>query len=244
MKDNGYGNVAEFYDEVLGNSDENVKFVRKKILKYNRNAHSVFEMGCGTGNNLLYLSEFYETSGVDINSHMLKIAERKINRKRIFKGDIRNFIPSASYDAVFCIYDTVNHLLLFNEWKRFFRNVSQSLNTDGIFIFDFNTLFKLEMISEISPLINKFGKNYLIADVKKISANTFNWNMKVFRNKKNDEFALHETNIKESSFDLFKILTALEKDFEILETADESGKTIFSQSERIFMICRKLNKNI
>ena len=240
-KDNGYKNISGFYDTVLGHSDDNIKFVKKSIRKYNKSAKSVFEFGCGTGNNLLYLSEFYDTEGVDISGSMLKIAAEKVNRSILHKGDIRNFIPSKKQDVVICLYDTINHLLLFNEWKKVFKNVFNSLNENGLFIFDFNTFYKLDLLSEISPIVNRFEKNFLIADINKISANTFNWNLKVFEFKKDDDFKLYESNIKESSFELKKITDALEKHFEILETADEFDKKVHQHSERIYIVCRKKN---
>jgi len=176
----------------------------------------------------LYLSEFYNAEGVDISKSMLKLAAAKVEKSALHKGDIRNFIPGKKQDVVFCLYDTINHLLLFNEWKKVFKNVFNSLNENGLFIL-------------ISPVVNRFNKNFLIADIEKISVNTFNWNLKVFEFKKDDDFKLHESNIKESSFELEKITDALEKHFEILETVDEFDKKIHQHSERIYIVCRKKN---
>lgn len=170
---------------------------------------------------------------------MLKLATAKVGKSALHKGDIRSFVPQKKHDVVFCLYDTINHLLLFNEWKKVFKNVFNSLNENGLFIFDFNTFYKLDLISEISPIVNRFDKNFLIADINKISVNTFNWNLKVFEFKKDDDFKLHESNIKESSFDLKKITDSLEKHFEIIETADEFDKKIHQHSERIYIVCRK-----
>ena len=189
----------------------------------------------------MYLSEFYNAEGVDISKSMLKLAAAKVEKSALHKGDIRNFIPGKKQDVVFCLYDTINHLLLFNEWKKVFKNVFNSLNENGLFIFDFNTFYKLDLISEISPVVNRFNKNFLIADIEKISVNTFNWNLKVFEFKKDDDFKLHESNIKESSFELEKITDALEKHFEILETVDEFDNKIHQHSERIYIVCRKKN---
>jgi len=244
LKNTGYDNVAAFYDEVLGSSNEKIKFVSEKIAEYNSSAISVFELGCGTGSNLLFLSGDYKISGVDINENMLNIARNKIGGSRLFIGDIREVILKEKTDVVFCVYDTINHLLLFNDWKKVFRNAFNSLNDNGLFIFDFNTLYKLFLISGISPVVNNFGNSYLIADVKKISLNVFNWNLKVFEHIESDDFRLHETNIKEASFEINKIFKALRKYFRILETADEYGNRVNKRSERVFVICRKLNKKI
>ena len=45
-------------------------------------------------------------------------------------------------------YDTINHLTLFSDWKKVFRNVSDHLKDNGLFVFDINTLHKLDFISK------------------------------------------------------------------------------------------------
>lgn len=50
-------------------------------------------------------------------------------------------------DIVFCVYDSINHLLSFDKWIKTFKQVYANLNPEVLFIFDMNTLKKLEEIS-------------------------------------------------------------------------------------------------
>lgn len=74
------------------------------------------------------LKELYRLTGIDSSKGMLKIASRKIPSAKFIEGDIRSCIPVEKFDAVICVYDTLNHITLFNDWKRIFRNVSEMLN--------------------------------------------------------------------------------------------------------------------
>lgn len=56
---NGYDNIAGFYDSVLGDSRETEKYILNKVKELFKSNHQskpeALELGCGTGNNLLFL---------------------------------------------------------------------------------------------------------------------------------------------------------------------------------------------
>lgn len=234
-----YNDIAKFYDGVLGKFNEPHGYIRKKINKFHTGAKTLLELGCGTGNNILILKKYYEVSGMDISEQMLKIAVKKNPTTKFYLQDMKTFSIDKKFDVILCLYDTINHLTLFSDWKKLFNNVCLHLNKNGVFIFDINTLFKLRIISEISPFINKSGLNYLIFDVKKISANVFNWNIKIFENKNGNKFNLCEVNIKESSFETTKIINEARKYFLIKTIEEENGKKANAESERIYFVCQK-----
>lgn len=239
MKESAYDFVAKFYDTVLGSSKDSVDYVLSKIKRYNKKAETVLELGCGTGNILHGLSKNYNVTGIDISLEMLKIAKKKIPKGKLYLQDIRNFRLEKKFDVILCLYDTINHLTLFNDWKKIFKNVYEHLNDNGIFIFDINTIFKLDGMSFISPIVNKFNSNFLMIDVDRISGNVYNWNLKVFESKDKSNFKLYETNVKEASFDIEKIKRELAKLFMLKRVEDESLKKVRHNSERVYFICQK-----
>ena len=234
-----YNEIAKYYDEVIGKGFETNEYIRRKIFNYNRNVKSILELGCGTGNNLLTFKKEFSVTGIDISEEMLKIAKKKIPNGDFYLQDIRSFRSDKKFDLIICLFDTLNHLLLFTEWKRLFADVSSHLNKQGLFIFDINTLTKLQNISDISPFVHKFDSSYLIVNVKKIFKNTFNWNLKIFENKKKNLFILKEIDIKESSFEIEKIKSELSKLFDIKRIEDENEKKINKHTDRIFFVCQK-----
>lgn len=239
MKAADYDRIAKYYDNVIGKGYDSTDYIKRKILRYNKNAGSILELGCGTGNNLQKLRKDFKVSGTDISKEMLKIAKNKVKGCSFYLQDIRDFDLMQKFDVIVCLYDTINHLLLLNEWKKLFRNAATHLNEKGLFIFDINTIVKLDYISAISPLVYKFEKSYLISDIKMISGNTYNWNMKIFENKKGNDFTLLENNIKESSFPTERIKSELEKYFVTKGIEDENGKKAKAETDRIFFVCQK-----
>jgi len=234
-----YDKIAKFYDSVIGRSDDEIKFVKGRIRKYHPSTKSVLEIGCGTGSNLIILSKKYEVTGLDISRQMLKIAKKKIPSGKFHLHDIRNFDLKKKFDVILCLYDTINHLTHFNDWKKVFKRAYVHLNDNGLFIFDINSLYKLRCVAEISPLVYTFGSNYLIMNVRKISHSTYNWNLKVFEKKSGNNFGLHESNIKESSFEVSKISNELSGYFSLKKAEEDTGKRIKAESERIYFICKK-----
>ena len=239
MKEADYNRIAKYYDDVIGTGFETDEYLRKKINRYNKNARSVLELGCGTGNNLLPFGKNIDLTGIDISCKMLKIAEKKVPRCSFHMMDIRNFRLYKKFDLIICLYDTLNHILLFSEWKKMFANIYSHLNARGLFIFDINTLAKLEYFSAISPFMHEFNSGYLIVNIKKIFKNTFNWNLKIFENKKLNIYTLLDQNIKESSFEIEKVSNELLKYFHIRRIEDENGRKAGGQNERVFFVCSK-----
>ncbi len=238
MKNPDYDKIAKYYDTVIGKGYEIKNYLNEKINKYKRNVKSVLELGCGTGTNLLSFKKDIEVFGLDISREMLRIAKKKVPEGNFYLQDIRNFRLNKKFDLIICLYDTLNHILIFNDWRRLFSNIKKHLNYNGLFIFDINAIARLEYISAISPIVHEFDTNYLIVDVRKIFKNTFNWNLKIFEKKTKNEFTLLELNIKESSFRIEKIAAELIKYFDIKRIEDENGRKVKYDSERIFFVCQ------
>ncbi len=234
-----YDRLAGFYDKVISGKEHTAPYVISALKKYHPRAMTLLELGCGTGDVLAGLADRFELSGIDSSAEMLRIARKKIPAAKYYHGDIRTKITKERFDAIICVYDTLNHITLFNHWKKVFSNAERMLNENGIFIFDVNSGYKLNMLSRITPLVHRFEKNFLIMDVDKRSENLFNWNLKVFENTSGDKFRLTECNIPESAFDTDRITDALEQKFVLLRVEDESRKRVTAKTERIYFICRK-----
>ena len=96
------------------------------------------DLGCGTGSTLVILSEKYECSGLDLSEEMLKRANIKLKGRQVplFLGDMREFSTGEKYDIIFSFFDTVNHLTGTQDLLDLFNSVKNSLNEEGIYVFD------------------------------------------------------------------------------------------------------------
>jgi predicted TPR repeat methyltransferase len=192
-----YGRFGEFYDAVMGDRRAEAEQVTELIRVAKPGARNVLELGCGTGSILKYLQDAYEVSGLDISAKMLSIARKKVPRSKLFRQDMVDFRINARFEVIFCVFDSINHVRRFSDWKKVFAAVRRHLLPGGCFIFDINTQPKLERLIAGPPWVHRFGRNLLIIDVTALPRGELNWNLKVFEHLNGSRYALHEEDIVE-----------------------------------------------
>jgi SAM-dependent methyltransferase len=234
-----YEIFARFYDDVMGDRSQAAEHLAELLRTANPNARNVLELGCGTGSILKPLQARYAVSGLDLSTRMLSIAREKLPRVRLLRQDMVDFEIDQRFDAIFCIFDSINHLHLFSEWKRVFARVHRHLSPGGCFIFDINTQRKLDRLIAAPPWVHQFGKNLLIMDVSAHANHLSNWNIKVFEHLNRARFVLHEENIVEVSFPLPKIMAGLRGHFTHVRVVDPDRRQPTGKSERLFFIAKR-----
>jgi len=90
----------------------------------------VLELGCGTGSMLEHLQDSYQVSGLDTSSRMLSIARKKVSRAGLFRQNMVDFKINERFDVIFCVFDSINHVRRFSDWKKVF---ASSLGCIGIY---------------------------------------------------------------------------------------------------------------
>jgi len=111
----------------------------------------VLDLGCGTGTltELLY-RKGYDMIGVDMSQEMLNIALSKREQEEsgilYLCQDMRDLDLYSTVGTVISVCDSVNYLLEDEEVLETFCLVNNYLYPGGIFIFDFNTIYKYEQV--------------------------------------------------------------------------------------------------
>lgn len=231
-----YEIFGRFYDAVMGDRARAAEHLQKLIRATKPNATNVLELGCGTGSILWYLQRNYEVSGLDTSSRMLSIARRKVPRAKLFQEDMVDFHIHDRFDVICCVFDSINHVRRFSDWKRMFARVRRHLSPGGCFIFDINTERKLERHIAEPPWVHRFGKNLLIIDVTALPKRASNWNIKVFEHLNANRYMLHEEDIVEVSYPLGKIVGALRTHFAKVRVIDLESNRPTAKSERLFLV--------
>ncbi|MFC1717236.1 class I SAM-dependent DNA methyltransferase [Candidatus Poribacteria bacterium] len=145
-----YTSFAAAYDKMM----ENVDYVRwadyvdKLFAHYNLRPRRVLDMACGTGSTAILLAEKgYLMSGSDRAMEMLLSARDKAEKKgiplQLWQQDMRDLAVSQPYDAVLCLYDSINYITTEEEMKQVFTRVSEALGPKGVFIFDVTTEYNI-----------------------------------------------------------------------------------------------------
>jgi SAM-dependent methyltransferase len=231
-----YEIFGKFYDVVMGDRARAAEHLKKLIRAAKPDATNALELGCGTGSMLKHLQHNYAVSGLDTSSLMLSIARRKVPQAKLFRQDMVDFQIDDQFDVICCVFDSINHVERFSDWKRVFARVRRHLAPGGCFIFDINTQRKLERHIAEPPWVHRFGKNLLIIDVTALPKRASNWNIKVFEHLNTNRYVLHEEDILEVSFPSRKIVAALRAHFTKVRVIDPDRNRPSAKSERLFLI--------
>ena len=197
----------------MGDRTGPAEYLHGLIRRTKPNARKLLELACGTGSMLKHLGRYYEVSGIDLSRHMLSVARRKVPQAKLFQQNMVTFSLPERFDVICCVFDSINHIALFSDWKKLFANVQRHLLPGGFFIFDINTQRKLDRHIAEPPWVHWFGNNLLIMNVTALANHASNWNIEVFERVRARCYALHEENVVEVSFSPRKIVTALKMRF-------------------------------
>ncbi|MCI8614088.1 MAG: class I SAM-dependent methyltransferase [Lachnospiraceae bacterium] len=125
------------------------EIVSERALETERNL--VLDLGCGTGTltELLY-AKGYDMIGVDSSEEMLLKAMEKKEKSGseilYLCQDMRDLDLYSTVGTVVSVCDSVNYLLEDDEVESVFLLVNNYLYKGGLFIFDFNTVYKYEKV--------------------------------------------------------------------------------------------------
>lgn len=101
------------------------------------------DLACGTGKSTVPLvSRGYEVLSCDVSPGMISEAQRKWPQRAdsFLVADMRRLPPLGTFDLILCVDDAVNYLLSEAELTDTFSGVAESLDPNGVFVFDVNSL--------------------------------------------------------------------------------------------------------
>lgn len=237
----GYDVYAAFYDTVEGDQPRRrAAYLRSLIKRHAPRTRTVLELACGTGSILKELWTHYEVTGVDLSEAMLEVAAEKVPGVPLFRADMTKVELGERFDAVLCVYDSINHLLRFDEWKAVFARAHEHLNEGGVFIFDINTKRRLADFIAMSPPYSQwFGDgNLMLMDVTDGGRGVAVWEIRIFEHLGDSEYRLRAEDIREISFPPERIRTALEKLFSRVWIYDAARSRPTARSERLHFVCK------
>lgn len=232
-----YEIYAKFYDATQGDRRKNINQIKAFLHRYRPEAKTILELACGTGSILKGLVDEYEVSGLDNSPQMLEIAKKKVPAARLYEGDMSTFQLGKKYDAILCVYDSVNHLETFTAWEQLFRHAADHLNDTGLLIFDVNTATRLKKLANESPFTQEFEGKKMVMDIVEENENLFSWNIEI-----TDEYGKsYGEVIKEAAYSLPKIESALSRHFELVGVFNNEGTKTDQDVGRLWFICGKKN---
>lgn len=149
-----YSDFAAVYDTFMDETpyESWCEFIVSLLRKEGIPDGLMLELGCGTGNFTQLLERAgYDMIAIDNSMDMLLVAREK-QRERgrdsilYLQQDMREFELYGTVRAVVSVCDSINYLTAFKDVVRSFRLVNNYLDPAGIFLFDFNTVYKYKEV--------------------------------------------------------------------------------------------------
>ena len=248
-----YTSFASVYDTFMDNIPykEWAEYLIKLLREYNIKDGLVLDLGCGTGNMTELLAESgYDMIGIDNAEEMLDIAMEKRAKSGhdilYLLQDMREFELYGTVKAIVSLCDSINYITEEEELLEVFRLVNNYLDPKGVFIFDFNTVYKY---SEV------LGNQTIAEDREDCS---FIWDNYYYEEEQINEYEL-SLFIKEEHSDLYRKYqeTHFQKAYDlktIQRLVEQSGLEYIiaydaftknpptKESERIYVVAREKGK--
>ena len=150
-----YAGFADVYDIFMEDAPYEAwcANIARELLAHDIRDGLVLDLGCGTGRVTEFLAEKgYDMIGVDASEEMLNAAAAKREKSGFdilyLHQDMREFELYGTVRAVVSVCDSINYLLCDEDVISCFKLINNYLDSDGIFVFDFNTKYKYEKIGD------------------------------------------------------------------------------------------------
>jgi SAM-dependent methyltransferase len=230
-----YEHFARHYDEVIGADPlSNGPRIRELLRRHVPGAASLLELGCGSGQILAALTEVPSLIGIDRSSQMLARARARVPRARLINADITDFDLGERFDAVICVFDTLNHLTEPERWRALFDRAAAHLRAGGLFAFDVNTVGQLRRLAQLPPWTLEVTGATVTQHVEWIGGGLATWHVVI-----DEGGERHHERIGELAPALATIADALAGEFEPIESADDEGAPATDESVRAYLAWRR-----
>lgn len=215
-------------------------------LRQERN--TILDLGCGTGTlTELLAQKGYDMIGVDNAQEMLQIAIRKRDRSGLdilyLLQDMREFELYGTVGAVISVCDCLNYLLKEEEILQTFRLVHNYLYPGGVFIFDFNTVYKYaDVIGDTTIAENRENCSFIWENFYHEAEEINEYDLTIYAREEGEElfYRFQETHYQRGYRLEQMCRLAQEAGLHILETLDaDTHGEVTSESERVYVVAKK-----
>ena len=247
-----YTSFASVYDTFMDNIpyEEWAEYLSGLLAKYEVTDGIVLDLGCGTGTlTELMAARGFDMIGVDYSEEMLEIAmEKRAESGRdilYLLQDMREFELYGTVRAVISICDSLNYITEEAELEEVFRLVNNYLDPEGVFIFDFNTVYKYREILGDQTIAESREDCSFIWDNYYYEEEQINeYELSLFLQEEGNLYRKYVETHYQKGYELETIKSLLEKSGMKFVTAYDAftRNPPTKESERVYVIARESGK--
>ncbi len=246
-----YTDFADVYDTLMDNTPykEWCERITDILRRDGIENDLVLDLGCGTGTlTELLAKEGYDMIGIDYSQEMLARAMEKREESGLqilyLLQDMREFELYGTVKAIVSVCDSLNYLLEEEDVIETFRLINNYLDPKGLFIFDFNTVYKYkEVIGDATIAENREDCSFIWENYYHEEDEINEYEVTFFV-KEGELFRRFEETHYQRGYTPQQMKDFLKKaGLEFVSMADsDTGGEVTAESERIYMIARECGK--
>lgn len=247
-----YTSFASVYDTFMDNIpyEEWAEYLSRLLAEHEVTDGIVLDLGCGTGTlTELMAARGFDMIGVDYSEEMLEIAmEKRAESGRdilYLLQDMREFELYGTVRAVISICDSLNYITEEEELEEVFRLVNNYLDPEGVFIFDFNTVYKYREILGDQTIAESREDCSFIWDNYYYEEEQINeYELSLFLQEEGNLYRKYVETHYQKGYELETIKSLLEKSGMKFVTAYDAftRNPPTKESERVYVIARESGK--
>lgn len=141
-----YSQLARIYDHVMRHVDYErwADYIQSVFERFGATPKDILELACGTGVMACILDDRgYRMTGIDRSENMIAVARQKaLDGRRTIRfqaGDMVSMPVPGYYDAVLCLYDSINYVMDEADIAAMMNGLRGVLSSGGLFVFDICT---------------------------------------------------------------------------------------------------------
>ena len=244
-----YTGFAAVYDIFMDNVpyEEWSSYLHGLLLEHGIEEGIVLDLGCGTGAMTERLAAFgYDMIGVDLSEDMLAIASEQNEEGILYLcQDMCELELYGTAKAMVSVCDSINYLLEEDEIIWTLQSVNRYLEPGGIFIFDFNTVYKYEtVLGDTTICENREEGSFIWENYYDKEEQINEYDLTLFIREEEQLYRKFEETHYQRGYSLEQMHTLVEEaGMEFLAAYDaETKKSPTADSERIYIIAGEKGK--
>jgi ubiquinone/menaquinone biosynthesis C-methylase UbiE len=134
-----YGKLAMYYDLIYSFKDYK-KEANQIVELVNQNkkleGNQLLEAGCGTGKHLIFLKEYFECEGFDLNKDMIEVATKTVQGVKFGVANMIDFNFNKTYDIITCLFSSFAYVETLDNAEKTIENFANHLKYGGVLIIE------------------------------------------------------------------------------------------------------------
>ncbi|WP_437272660.1 class I SAM-dependent DNA methyltransferase [Staphylococcus succinus] len=231
-----YEEMSLFYDQLT--LDQPYESWLDIVNHFAEHKSSILDIGCGTGSFTSLLTEFDDVTGMDLSVDMLSIAAQKSKKVNWIEGDMTEFGLNQSFDVITIFCDSLNYLPEQDDVLATFNQVFEHLSSDGVFMFDVHTVYKMNTLFNNQSYIDESENVFLGWEAVQGEEPLSVWHdMSFFIKQKDEQYARFNESHYQRTYTKREYVDMLEHvgfnevhtfvDFDINNSSDEGYRLFF-----------------